>query len=525
MHHRQARTWLLVAAMAGGGLFAPSATAGDAAGPDAHRHGQLGSVEFPVSCAVEAGAEIERAVALLHHMTYPQAREGFERAAAADPGCAMAHWGVAMSLFQPLWPNRPGPEALERGRQAVARAESLAPDSARERLYIAAAGEFFRDPEADYWQRIRRWERGQEALHRAHPDDRDAAAFYALALLATAPLAERALDHHERAAELLRGIYEESPAHPGALHYTIHANDIDGRAGESLEIVRSYSRIAPANPHALHMPTHIFVRLGSWQEVIDGNRKAAAAALAHPAGDRGQHVWDEYPHAVEYLVYAALQQGDEAAAIGEWQRLHRTEDLQPTFKTAFHLASIPARLALERRAWAEAAALAPREPGWLDWDRFPWPEAVTWFARGVGAARGGDPASAARALGAIERLRDRASAAGEAQFAREIEILRLGVAAWHAQAEGRPGAALDLMREAVRLQEATPKHPVTPAPTLPAQELLADLLLELGRPAEALEAYARSLRSRPGRANSLAGAARAVAELRPVQRVAAGGGG
>jgi tetratricopeptide (TPR) repeat protein len=455
-------------------------------------------------------------------MTYEESRRAFETVAVADPGCAMARWGIAMSLFQPLWPNRPDEEALRRGREAVEAAAALAPPTERERLYVAAAAEFFREPgptdgptdgstdgSTDYWARIGRWQAAQEALFRAYPEDLDAAAFHALALLATTPGAERPIALHERAAEILQRILGSEPRHPGAVHYTIHANDIAGREAEALDVVRSYADIAPHNPHALHMPTHIFVRLGLWQEVIDWNRQAAEAALGHSAGEHGEHTSDEYPHALEYLVYAALQQGDEAAATEVWQRLRRATNLQPTFKSAFHLASIPARIAVERQAWDEAAALVPRQPAWVEWDRFPWAEAVSWFTRGLGSARRGDLAAARDAAGNLARLRDRAAAAGEAAFAREIEILDLELAAWIALAQGDPSAARRLLAGAVDLERATPKHPVTPAPLLPAREQLADLLLATGHVEEAMESYRAALREAPNRRLSLLGLAEA----------------
>jgi hypothetical protein len=490
-------------------LRAPAVLAGQdvALGPSG---GELGTVRFPTSCDGAVQPEFERAVALLHHMTYAQAREGFTRVAERDADCAMAHWGIAMTLFQPLWPNRPTPAALERGRAELRAARDLGTADSRERGFIAAAGAFFDDPEADYWTRIQRWEAASRELHDALDDDLEADAFFALALLATAPATGGATENHRRAAEILAAIHARSPTHPGAIHYTIHANDVNGREHESLDLVRSYGRIAPRNPHALHMPTHIFVRLGSWREVIDWNRRAEAAALENPAGDGGKLVSDEFPHAGEYLVYAYLQRGDDGAARGERDRLAAEPHLEPTFKTAFHRASIPARYALERGAWTEAAALEPRPGDDLDWDRFPWPEAITWFARGLGSAHIGDAESARAAVTRLIELRDAARAAGEEAFAREIEILRLGAAGWLEQAAGDGDAAVRLLREAVDLQSSTPKSPVTPAPTVPSLELLADALAEQGRPAEALEAYESSLRLAPGRFNALLGAARAA---------------
>jgi len=477
----------------------------------AHAEHALGTVDFPVSCSAPARVEFNRAVALLHHMTYPRARKAFQQVATIDPRCAMAHWGIAMTLFQPLWPTRPGPEELQRGWASVERARTLRPPTERERLFVDAAAAFFREPaSADYWQRIHRWEQAMEKVHAAFPQDAEAAAFYALALLAVAPSDTVSRAYSERAATLLLDVYERNPDHPGAMHYLVHANDVPGRERESLEIIRKYETAAPRNPHALHMPTHIYTRLGDWDAVIQGNLRAAEAALEQPAGDRGQFVWDEFPHAIEYLVYAYLQKGADDQAAAQVKRLQATAPLQPTFKTAFHLASTRARYALERRAWSEAMSLVPRDPPALDWDRFTWPEAVTWFARGLGAAREGNVAGAQAAADRLDVLATAASGAGEALFARNIRILRLGVGAWLAQAGHDTASSVALMREAADLELATPKHAVTPGPTLPAYELLGDLRMEQAHPADALVAYKRSLDLYPRRFNSLLGAARAA---------------
>ena len=477
----------------------------------AHPHGrEVGKVEFAVSCSREAQVEFNRAVALLHHMTYPEARKAFQQVASLDPRCAMAHWGVAMTLFQPLWPTRPSPADLRRGWEAMQAAEKLGPVTDRERLFIQSAAAFFHTDARDYWERIRRWEEAMTKVHVAFPEDPEASAFYALAHLAVAPSDERARAYSDRAAAILVAVHEKHPDHPGAMHYLVHANDAVGRERESPDVVRQYEQSAPQNPHALHMPTHIFVRLGEWTGVIRGNLRAAEAALAHPAGDAGHLVWDEFPHAIEYLVYAYLQQGADELAAAQVKRLAQTARLEPTFKTAFHLASTQARYALERRAWNEAGALRPREPATLSWDQFKWPEAVTWFARGLGAIHLGDSVSARAAAARLAELETAAGSSGEALFARHIRVLRLTVDAWRAHAAQRRDAGVALMREAVALEESTPKHPVTPAPTLPASELLGDLLLEQARPAEALVAYQHSLAGHPRRFNSLLGVARAA---------------
>ena len=476
-----------------------------------HADHELGRVAFPVSCSAAAQADFDRAVALLHHMTYPQARTAFEHVLAVDPRCAMAHWGVAMTLFQPLWPTRPGPAALQRGWDAVQRAQALAPPTERERAFIAAAEAFFRDPASpDYWARIRRWEQAMTTVYATFPGDPEVATFYALAHLATARPDTISRANADRAAGILLQVLQARPDHPGAMHYLVHANDIPTREGESLDVTRRYDAVAPRNPHALHMPTHIYTRLGDWPGVVRGNLLAADAALAHPAGERGEYVWDEFPHAIEYLVYAYLQQGADDPAATQLQRLQGTPRLEPTIKTAFHLASTRARFALERKAWDEAVRIVPREPAALDWDRFAWPEAVGQFARGLGAAHVGELGVARSAVGRLEELDGAMTKAGELLFARSIRVLRLELAAWLAHAAGAKDEAVTLMREAATLESSTPKHALTPGPTLPAEELLGDLLMEQGRPADALASYRRSLAAYPRRFNSLLGAARAA---------------
>ena len=475
---------------------------------------QLGAVDFAVSCDATVVEEFDRAVALLHHMTYPAARTAFQDVTQRDPECALGYWGAAMTLFQPLWPNRPSADDLRRGRELMQEARRRVPGSGREAMFVATGEAFFsREGEPDYWTRVQRWADATADLHRAYPSDREARAFYALTLLATASRGDAEAIHAE-AARVLASILAEEPRHPGAVHYTIHANDFDARERESLHVVRSYGEIAPTNAHALHMPTHIFVRLGDWDDVIAGNRRAAAAALQQRVGLGGTYVWDEFPHAVEYLVYAQLQRGDDAAAEALIDSLWQTPNIQPSFKTAFHFASTAVRYAVERHDWERASSLPVRTPPDLDWDSYPWPEALVWFARGLGAAHLADEGHVVEeSLSHLARLGDRASEMGEALFASQIDILRLEVEAWHAFAGGNADNAQRLLREAVALEERTPKHPVTPAPMAPARELLGDLYLAMQNPSAAREAYAASNARAPGRLNTLLGLARASANL------------
>ena len=477
-----------------------------AAQHDAH---SLGTVNMTVSCSAPAQVEFNHGVALLHHMTYPQARASFEKVASLDPNCAMAQWGIAMTLFQPLWPTRPSPAEVQRGWDAVRKGIALK-STERERKFLSTAEAFYKEPESpDYWLRIRRWRDATDALHKALPDDLEASAFHALALLATAPTDTTTRASADRAAAILLRIRERVPDHPGANHYIVHSSDITGRERESLDITRKYDAVAPRNPHALHMPTHIYTRLGEWDNVIKGNSRAAEAALEIPAGDKGQYVWDEFPHAIEYLVYGYLQRGMDDSALVQVKRLQQTDRIEPTFKAAFHLASTRARYALERRDWDAASRVTPRVPASLNWDRFAWAEAIDVFARGMGASRKGDSATARASSARLVSLDSNMQQVGEQIFARNIRILRTELDAWRAYGAKRPDSAITLLRAAADLEATTPKHPVTPAPTIPAQEWAGDLLMELKRPTEALAAYRRSLELYPKRFNSLAGAVRA----------------
>lgn len=489
-------------------------TGGAAARQPQHLARAPGGVDFRVSCSRPAQIEFNESLALLHHMTYPQAREGFRRVAALDSTCAMAQWGLAMTYIQPLWPTRPGLRERELAWSAAQAAAALHPPTLRERLFVAQVQALFLDPSSpDYWLRIRRWAEASAVTYDSLPTDDEAAAFYALSLLATSPSDTMSRAHADRAAGILLAIHERNPAHPGAMHYLVHANDVPGRERQSLDVTHGYEAIAPDNPHALHMPTHIYTRLGDWNGVVRGNLRAATAALRYPAGDSGQYVTDEFPHAIEYLVYAYLQMGADSDARAQVARLRSTEHLEPTFKTAFHLVSTQARVALELRDWRAATMIVPREPPALDWDRFAWAEAIAQFARGLGAAHLGNADVAAASEARLGALEGTMVTAGEDLFARNIRLLSLELQSWRAHAAGRTDSSIALMQAAVDLELTTPKNPVTPAPTLPAQELMGDLLMEEHRPGAALASYEAGVAHYPRRLNGLLGAARAARAL------------
>lgn len=469
----------------------------------------IGTVNFEVSCDAEVANDFNRALAFLHHMQYEESRSAFEAITQLNSDCAMAHWGIAMTLFQPLWPSRPSPETLQRGFKEIEQAQTLGLKTDREADLVAATAAFYQEPtSADWWTRIERWSEGMEQAYQARPKDLETSVFYALSQLAIAQIKPNRLDYHDRAANILREVYNRNQTHPGAIHYTIHANDVDSRANQDLDIVRSYGEIAPAVPHALHMPTHIFVRLGSWSDVLEWNRSSADAALNFPAAEGISH---HYPHALDYLVYAYLQQGDEQQAQAAIDEVFtQKQPFQGSFVSAFHLASMPARYAVERRDWAQAQAIIPRNPDSIKWEKFFWAEAISWFAKGLGAVHQGDAQQARQAESRMIDLRDKAKQSGEEGFATYIEIDRLILSSWRAYDQGQERKALKLARKAVDLEKTIEKHPVTPGALYPAQEALGDLLFELGNYQKALSAYEDSLITAPKRFNSILGAARAA---------------
>jgi tetratricopeptide (TPR) repeat protein len=497
-----------VAAMAVGALLCAAILSADAADPRAEK---LGKVNFPTSCSAAAQPQFERGVALLHSFWFSEATRSFRAAAQADPSCGIAHWGVAMAFLGNPLGGPPTPKGLEEGSAAVARGKAAGAKTPRELDYINAIGAFYKDHDkVDHRTRAIAYEKAMESLARRFPEDREAAIFYALSLNVTLDPGDKTYANQLKAAAVLEKIFAEQPEHPGVAHYLIHSYDFPPIAKKGLDAARRYAGIAPSAPHALHMPSHIFTRLGYWQESIDSNRASATAAkdeLKQAKLDAGSY---NALHAMDYIAYAALQLArdrEARAMVDEVRGIDKIDSEQ--FAAAFAFAAIPARYALERRAWAEAAELG-LHPSSLSWPKFPQAEAITVFARGLGAARGGNPARA-RADGArLEALRDALHQARNTYWANQVEIQRLAVNGWIARAEGRNEEALTLLRQAADREDATEKHPVTPGAIQPAREMLADLLLELGQAAGALAQYETSQRTDPNRLHGLAGASRAA---------------
>jgi hypothetical protein len=498
----EAKAWILPLTLAALVVAAAPAVAQDNP-PHAHESAgvatkRLGQVHFPVSCAPAVQKDFDRAVALLHSFWYSAAVKAFSGVADADPGCAMAHWGVAMSGWYPLW-EPPSAGALKQGWTAVERAKAIGALTDRERAYVGAIEAFYKDADRlDHRTRALAYEAAMESLSQRYPDDREASVFYALALDATALPTDKTYAKQLKAGAILERVFAEQPQHPGVAHYIIHSYDYPPLATRALDASRRYATIAPSSAHALHMPSHIFTRLGLWQESVQSNLDSVVAA--RPDGDAQGQL-----HAMDYLVYAYLQLGQAGKAGGVVEAVRGFGKIErETAATAYAQAAIPARLALERRRWAEAATLEPPET------RYIHVTGITYFARAVGAARGGDRVAARREVDRLQALREALVQAKQGYWADQVEVQRRAAAGWLARAEGKNDEAVTLLRSAADLEDSTEKHPVTPAPVLPAREMLGDLLLELAQARPALIEYEASLRREPNRFNGLHGAARAA---------------
>jgi tetratricopeptide (TPR) repeat protein len=491
-----------------------------------HQHGaseEIGRVNFPVSCSEAAGKQFNRAVAWLHSFEYEEAGRAFTAVGVADPKCGMAYWGIAMSNYHPIWAP-PTPAELKEGMAAVERAQSAGAQTERERDYIAAIEVFYRDSDkVDHRTRALAYSEAMEKVYRRYPKDREAAVFYALTLISKGMMAnDKSYANEKRAAEILNGVLAAEPEHPGVTHYLIHSFDYPQLAELAMPAARSYARIAPASAHARHMPSHIFTRLGLWQDSIQSNLGSAAAAKAYAAKHRLGGAYDQQLHAMDYLVYAYLQGAQDKKAHGVVDELDKIEKVEPeTFAAAYAFSAIPARYALERRQWDEAAKLRVA-PSAFPWDRFRWAEAHTYCARAIGAARSGKIDSAREDVNRLTGIRQSLpKIEGAYDWGKQVEIQLQVATAWLAYAEGKKEEAVRLMRAAADLEDTTDKHPVTPGTILPAREQLGDILLETGQTAQALSSFEAALREAPNRFNGVYGAARA-AELAGDRKKAAG---
>ena len=463
---------------------------------------RLGTVSFKVSCDPAVQGEFTRAVALLHSFWYTEAEKAFLGVAKRDPQCGMAWWGAAMTNYHQVWPSPYSPAELSRGIEDAKKAATIGAKTPREKAYIDAIATFYRDADiTNTVPRARAYEERMLRLTTDYPDDDEAQIFYGLSLVShglSLP-SDKTYEYQKKAAGIFNRLLATHSDHPGIAHYLIHSFDYPALAPLALDAAYAYAKIAPSSPHALHMPSHIFVRLGMWRETIDSNIASANAARELP--DR--------LHAYDYLSYAYLQRAEDAKVQKLIDDIAAIKQLSAeNFQGYYAVAAVPARFAVERHRWAEAAALEV-QPG-LSWDRFKNSEAITHFARAIGAARNGDTAAARKELDALKGLRQRLLDDKNVYWANQVEVQSRAAEGLIARAEGRNEDAVKLLTSAADLEDSMDKSPVTPGPIIPARELLGDLLLELDRPQQALEAYERSLKDSPNRLNGLSGAARAA---------------
>jgi len=472
----------------------------------------LGTVHFETSCKPAVSPRFDRAIALLHSFEFGDAIKGFNEVLATDSTCAMAYWGIALSRWSnPMAAGGRSAQQLTQGRLAARAARRhSARATARERGYIEAVGKLYDDFEKVGQQtRISAYERAMGELVLVHPADNEAKIFHAISLVASASPTDKTYANQRKAGALLESLWKRQPDHPGLAHYIIHSYDYPALASEAAAAAQRYAAIAPSAAHALHMPSHTFTRIGMWRESIDTNLRSIDVATRNAA-------IGEALHAADYAEYAYLQLRNDSAAKAIVEELpawvarfdvNAITGAAPPSAGVFAIAAIPARYALERRSWADAASLEPKSSS------FPWTEALTHFARSLGASRTGDLTRSRVSIDSLAVIRDRLVAKGEAYWSEQVAIQHLGARAWLAFAEDRKDAALADMREAAKREDATEKSAVTPGPLAPARELLGDMLMEMRRPAEALAEYRATLEKEPGRYLATLGAMNASAAI------------
>jgi tetratricopeptide (TPR) repeat protein len=478
---------------------------------DPHQHDhpvpeRLGTVNFETTCAAATKADFNRATALLHSFAFLAATNAFEQVLREDPTCGMAAWGIALSAWgNPFTGLKVGPP-LEKGAAAVARAQTIGAKSQRERDYIAAVGELYKDFQTiDHPTRIAAYDRAMARVASTYPEDSEAQIFAALASLQTAPPTDKTYAKQLQAGAILERMFAAAPDHPGLAHYIIHAYDVPPLAPRALDAARRYAQIAPSAPHALHMPSHTFTRVGYWRESVETNLASAAAAKRE--GATGEEL-----HALDYQVYAYLQMGQDAAVgriVAELPAIAARLTLPtagggaaPVTAGGYAASAIPARYALERGDWHRAASLQPPPIENIA----PWALAVTHFARAIGAARAGNPGTVAADIAQLAALRDELTKRRDTYWAGQVEIQRQMASAWSSWAAGRRDEALSLAAQGADAEDATEKAAVSPGPLAPAREMLAEMLLEAGRASDARQAYEAVLKKEPRRFRAEVGA-------------------
>jgi tetratricopeptide (TPR) repeat protein len=459
-----------------------------------------GTVQLAEGCGdKKLDSFIAYGIALVHHMTFDEAEKVFDEVRQADPDCFWGHWGKALTFIHPLWPDAPDEAHLKSGLALASKAVNIA-STAREKALGAALFSFYENGLGKTQkERLKSYEQAWAKAYQQLPNDQEIKAFYALSLIATADPADKTYAQQKKAGALMEEVLQVIPDHPGGFHYIIHAYDYPELAQQALQAAAKYDNIAPEVAHALHMPTHIYTRLGMWPQSIEWNLRSASTAFKNSqGGTKSMH----YFHALDYLVYAYLQRGEDEKAAKIVDDIHRLKGpFQAHASAAYALAAAEARLALERQQWEKAANLKPRQPNHFDWDKYPEFEAHTYFAIGLGAARSNNLAKATAALQNMNRLQQKVA---NSYWKAQIDIQKGSIEAWMEFAKNNKKEALDKMQLAAQQEAATNKHAVTPGELLPASELLGDMLLAMNKPSEAIAQYEAALKRSPGRLNSIA---------------------
>ncbi|MDU8886423.1 hypothetical protein RXV94_09650 [Yeosuana sp. MJ-SS3] len=467
---------------------------------------QFGDVSFSLPCDYNTRETFDLGISLLHSFEYAEAEKAFVKVIDMDPDCAMAYWGVSMSIFHSLW-MQSDLSYLEKGEKLIKIADKLNLE-AKEKDYLDAIGVFYKDWQTiDQQTRKELYEKKMEALYKKYKNDTEAAVFYALALRTAADPNDKMYTKQKKSGKILEDLFVKYPNHPGIAHYIIHNYDYPELAHLALGTARRYAQIAPASAHAQHMPSHIFTRLGLWKESIQSNIHSTESALCYAENINPESHWDEELHGMDYLVYAYLQIGNNTKAKEQYDYLKTFDDVFPAnFKIAYSAAAIPTRIALENKNWIQASQLQLPDIK-INWEVFPWQEAILHFGRSLGFSRIGDVVSAESELKILESLYQKLIKQNDDYKSGQVLIQINAAQAWIELAKGNDEKAFKRMLKASALENNTSKHAVTPCEVLPADELLGDLYIRLNKPKEALEAYEFCLKKHPNRFNSLYGAA------------------
>lgn len=472
----------------------------------------FGEVNFSLSCSYETRATFDLALSLLHSFEYAEAEKAFVKVIDMDPNCAMAYWGVSMSIFQSLW-MQSDLSYLEKGEKLLKLANKL-PKSDLEKDYLDAISVFYKDWESiDKLTRQRMYEKKMEELYNKHEGDTEAAVFYALAIRAAADPNDKSYSRQKKSGKILEDLFIEKPNHPGIAHYIIHNYDYPELATKALSTARRYAEIAPASAHAQHMPSHIFTRLGLWDESINTNLNSASSATCYAESVNPTASWAQEIHAVDYLVYGYLQMGDNQKAAEQLKEMQAVQDVFPKdhFAATYALTAMPVRMALENKNWDQASKLELPTIN-FPWENLHWEKAMLHFGKALGYSHTNNIPSAENELASLEMLHQSLLDSKEAYKAGQVNVQIHSAKAWIELAKGNKDNALVLMETAAKLEGETSKHAVTPGEVLPADELLGDMLLALNKPKEALEAYEINLKGHPNRFNGVYGAAIAAKE-------------